>query len=42
MRAVVSGAGQQLALAIDLTQSGSSVTGTLAAAAAQGPAQEGE
>ena len=42
MRAVVSGAGQQLALAVDLTQSGSSVTGTLAAAAAQGPAQEGE
>jgi len=35
MRAVVSGAGQRLVLAIDLTQSGSSVTGTLTAAAAQ-------
>ena len=41
MRAVVSGAGQQLVLAIDLTQSGSSVTGTLAAVAPS-TAQEGE
>jgi hypothetical protein len=35
MQAVVAGAGQRLVLAIDLTQTGSSVTGTLTAAAAQ-------
>jgi hypothetical protein len=35
MQAVVSGAGQRLALAIDLSQSGSSVTGTLTAVLAQ-------
>ena len=34
MQAVVSGAGQQLALAIDLAQSGAAVTGTLTAARA--------
>ena len=42
MQAVVSGAGQRLALAIELSQSGSSVTGTLAATAAAAAAQEGE
>ena len=35
MQAVVSGAGQRLVLAIDLSQSGSSVTGTLTAVLAQ-------
>ena len=35
MQAVVTGAGQRLVLAINLTQSGNSVTGTLTAAAAQ-------
>jgi hypothetical protein len=34
MQAVVAGAGQRLALTIDLAQSGSAVTGTLTAAAA--------
>jgi sulfoxide reductase heme-binding subunit YedZ len=38
MQAVVSGGGQRLELAIELSQSGTSVTGTLAAV----PAQEGE
>lgn len=31
MQAIVSGAGQRLALAVDLAQSGSTVTGTLTA-----------
>lgn len=38
MQATVSGTGQRLALAIQLTQSGTSVTGTLAAV----PDREGE
>ena len=46
MQAVVSGAGQRLALAIDLAQSGTAVTGTLVAAPARAqaavPPTEGE
>jgi Ferric reductase like transmembrane component len=44
MQAIVSGAGQRLTLTVDLAQSGGSVTGTLAAAAAPagGAAGEGE
>ena len=46
MQAVVSGAGQRLALAIDLAQSGAAVTGTLVAVPAQAqaavPPTEGE
>jgi sulfoxide reductase heme-binding subunit YedZ len=43
MQAVVSGGGQRLELAIQLSQSGTSVTGTLAAVPAQAvPAQEGD